>query len=442
MTTRLEKIFFYLLVFCLPFQTRHIFYQWGNSFNEWTSIYLYGTDILILAVLIFWLIRDFEKLKNLARAKFSFKKPENILGLFLLVAAFSAVTANNQGLGFYGFFKLLEFSFLFLYIRYNFQNLFSFERFWQVFIASASLQAGVAIWQFFKQKSLGLKFLAESPLSPDIPGVAKIVVLGEKIVRAYGTVPHPNILAAILILAIFGLAYLFIKQHQQLNIYRQISYGALGILLLLALFLTFSRVVTLAGLAFFAWWLVSSWRQGLCWKAIFKTIFLLFIICCFLIIFFWSYFSARYEVSNFIEGQSIGLRIFYNQIALKLIKQNPFLGIGTGNFVWAINDYKLIGDFYNRLQLWMYQPAHNIYLLVAAETGLFGLFAFLLFLFLTIRNAWRQRKDLSVYCLLFIIYCLLIIGLFDHFLWDLQQGQVLFWLFLGLLANSTYEYAS
>ncbi|MBL7053408.1 MAG: hypothetical protein ISS02_01995, partial [Candidatus Portnoybacteria bacterium] len=54
----LEKILFYLLVFCLPFQTRKIVYQWGGGFNEWTSMYLYLTDILLVSILLSWLWRN------------------------------------------------------------------------------------------------------------------------------------------------------------------------------------------------------------------------------------------------------------------------------------------------------------------------------------------------------------------------------------------------
>jgi O-antigen ligase len=93
------------------------------------------------------------------------------------------------------------------------------------------------------------------------------------------------------------------------------------------------------------------------------------------------------------------------------------------------------------LESWAYQPAHNIYLLIAAELGWPALLAFLVFLFSTIKTSWSGLKNdaLKSYWL-FVIGYLLIIGLFDHFLWDLQQGQILFWLTLGILASLSPEY--
>ncbi len=64
---KLEKLIFYLLVFCLPLQLRHIFYVWGRDFNEWQGIYLYATDFLVLALLVLWLwrIQKFSKPEKL-----------------------------------------------------------------------------------------------------------------------------------------------------------------------------------------------------------------------------------------------------------------------------------------------------------------------------------------------------------------------------------------
>ena len=90
---------------------------------------------------------------------------------------------------------------------------------------------------------------------------------------------------------------------------------------------------------------------------------------------------------------------------------------------------------------WVFQPVHNIYLLIAAETGILGLASFLTFLFFIFKKAWEKIKSLAggeriyLYSFLFIAYNFLFIGLFDHFLWDLQQGQLLFWMILGIIAG-------
>lgn len=446
----------------MPLQLRVIIYSFRPQFNEWTSAYFYATDILILAVLSLWLIR---KIKQKGQSFFDFKSAWAEVGIFLfwLVSGASLLLSNNFWLSFYSWLKLLEFGLLFLYVKYNFHN-FNLKRFWQIFAASAVFQSVVAVWQFFSQKSLGLKLLAESPLSPDISGVAKIIVNGKKIIRAYGLVPHPNILAAILILAIFGLTYLFIKNYASACNSREngnpdtdivspnagnsgfrlgagmtkkivcfSAYVFLFVLLSASLFFTFSRSVTLISASFLMVWLAVIYvRQKEFRRPAVSVVVLILAISFLLLVVYWPYVSASYDVIALGRSQAVSLRAFYIQTAWLLIKASPVLGIGQGNFVWTFAN---LGLFEN----WVYQPVHNIYFLIAAETGILGLFAFFWFLFKIIRSVYLKRKEnkdkTTLYCFLGIILFLLAIGLFDHFLWDLQQGQLILWIMLGILAS-------
>ncbi|MBU1102723.1 O-antigen ligase family protein [Patescibacteria group bacterium] len=426
---KLEKFFFYSLVFLLFFQGRFILRAFRPEFNEWTSAYLYLTDLLIAAVIFLWLIRILRK-----HAAIKVGKTEIAFFVFLGISGLSLAVSNNFWLSLYGFVKLVEFGALFLYVKNNFAQLFNLTRFWQIFVASASLQSVVAIWQFFGQKSLGIKYL-ESPLAPNLAGVAKVVVSGQNYIRAYGLMPHPNILAAVLILAIFGVAYLFIKNYQASKNWHKIIYGVALVLILVALFFTFSRAITAVGLALLIIWLSALFWRPACRRGRQKEsrrpivifIVLLFTVYCLLLIVYWPHVLARYDLNAVGQSQAFDLRVYYNNVALDFIKSSPIFGIGQGNFVWANSNLGL-------LESWMYQPTHNIYLLIAAETGLLGLLAFLAFLFFTLKSAWKNKDDLSASCLLFIVYCLLLIGFIDHFWWDIQQGQIMFWLFLGILA--------
>ncbi|OGZ33614.1 MAG: hypothetical protein A2Y98_01625 [Candidatus Portnoybacteria bacterium RBG_19FT_COMBO_36_7] len=431
----LEKIecwLFYALVFFVPLQLRIILRSFSSQFNEWTSTYLYATDILIFLILLFWLTRKIKE-KKWKIVSFQNIWVEVGLFLFLLVSGVSIFLSNNFWLSFFSWVKLVEFSLLFLYIKYNFGKLFSLQRFWQIFMVSAVVQSGLAIYQFFAQKSLGLKILAESPIAPDILGVAKIVVDGKKIVRAYGLVPHPNILAAILMLAIFGLIYLFIKNYGKLKNWQKAVYGGTLILVSVALFFTFSRSATLIGFILFAIWLaVVYWKQAACRRPIILTAILLLAICSLLLAIYRPYVSARYDTVSLGASQAVSLRVFYSEIAWQLIKGSPILGVGQGNFVWTFIQPAALED-------WIYQPVHNIYLLIAAETGILGLFAFLWFLFKITRSIYLEKKAikdrLSLYCLFSIFIFFLAIGFFDHFLWDLQQGQLMLWMGLGIIAG-------
>jgi O-antigen ligase len=430
----LEKYIFYVFIFLLPLQLRLILYGFGHQFNEWTSIYLYATDFLILAILSLWLTRTIRE-KGWRITEFKNIWIEVGLFLFLLVSGFSLFLAGKFWLGFYSWAKLVEFGLLFLYIKYNFGKLHDWLKFWQILVASAAVQSTIAIYQFFAQKSLGLKILAESPLGPDISGVAKIIVNGQKIVRAYGLVPHPNILAAILMAAIFGSVYLFIEKFGNFKNWQRAAWAGMMVLISIALFFTFSRAVTVLGLVILFCWLALIWYKNReSRKPITFVAILLLAVGILLSVVFLQYILARYDVVALGKSQAVSLRVFYAQTAWLLIKGSPFLGIGQGNFVWAFSQVAVFDN-------WIYQPVHNIYLLIAAETGILGLFAFLWFLFKIMRNIYLARKvfkdRIMLFGLLGIISFFLAVGFFDHLLWDLQQGQIIFWLFLGLLESQT-----
>ena len=318
---KIEKALFYFLVFAGFWQMRLVLTPAGRQFNEWTSFYFYATDFIIIAILILWGIRVW------GGANFNPPAPPFTRGVdaevslaqrgvgelniaivfFLIFSALSLFIAQDKALGFYRLIKLLEFVGLYFYVRYNFIKLFNWQKLWQCFIAGAVLQSLVAIAQFFTQKSLGLKFFAESPIGPNIDGAAKIVVNGVKIVRAYGLVPHPNILAAILMAAIFGIVWLWlinksvipakvvypdarragihdpgsrIKGGIMQGRIKNLLFIIIFVILSSALFFTFSRSVIVIGYFSISGWLIYLWRVKEFRKRIILIGILLFIVYC------------------------------------------------------------------------------------------------------------------------------------------------------------------
>ena len=121
-----------------------------------------------------------------------------------LVVDLLLISGDYFFIGAYQTLKFLELAILFVYVYFN---LTSFKR---ILITAGLLalsgltQSLLAVFQYFLQRSVfGSKWLGEIVLSPELPGVAKIAVDGEKIMRAYGTFPHPNILAGFLLITIF-----------------------------------------------------------------------------------------------------------------------------------------------------------------------------------------------------------------------------------------------
>ncbi|MDD5589682.1 MAG: O-antigen ligase family protein [Candidatus Portnoybacteria bacterium] len=438
MLEKAERIFFYLFVFFLPFQTRALLKSFSQPFNEWTSVSFYLTDLLVLAVIFLWIIRIIKK-----EGFLKIGKTEIVLFLFWLVGALSIFKAENSWLAIFRELKLVEFVFLFLYLKNNF-SIYSLipwkesgqariEKLALVIISSGLLQSLIAIGQFFRQKSFGLSFLDESPLASDLSGVAKISVEGSQMIRGYGLTPHPNVLAAFLVSAIFVCLYLMIGRFGK-NKLTDLGFSGALYVLMLGLAVTFSRTAILFGLlAVFVWLFYLFFKEK--YRAlILRTALVFSVILLFLTVVFWPLISNRFDSNLVLEGQAYDLRVFYNKTALEFIKHNSLLGVGIGNFVPFFMEKEKLTE------AWMYQPAHNLYLLIGSEMGILGLAVFLIFLVLVMvgfyKNAFKKPIFFGIF-LLTVSY--LLFAASDHYFWTIQQGGLMFWGLLGIMAGKSGE---
>jgi O-antigen ligase len=135
---------------------------------------------------------------------------------------------------------------------------------------------------------------------------------------------------------------------------------------------------------------------------------------------------------------SAASRITLNEGALAIIRDNPVVGIG-------LNNYTLVSPGYDQADAatWNhFAPiVHNTFLLIAAETGLLGLGAFVVFLVILLIQAWRivdQAPSDTVWVagvgILGGLAALIIHNMVDYTL--LGSGRVFtqFWLLTGLCA--------
>jgi O-antigen ligase len=327
----------------------------------------------------------------------------------------------------------------------------------RVIFASGVFQAILAIAQFYKQSSLGLKFIEAGKYLPGEPGVATFISNGEKIMRPYGSLPHPNILAGFLLLAIFCFYALWLKKEKIGPIG---PIGPIGLMLMIfALFLTFSREAILPFIfVSFAFFLMRFFQLRTLYHSeerlaagkklmILALFFVIFSILSAIVVL--PYFKTRFMNISVTE-EAIDLRFFYNKMAILMIKEKPVLGIGAGNFADYSRNYpaflRAANKSYNsggltgkEIPEWLYQPAHNIYLLIASEIGVFGALVFIIFLLVKIFKAIKpiKPKDVSeiIGPMVFLFLGFLALGLSDHFFWTLQSGGIMFWLGLALMKN-------
>ncbi len=422
MLRKLEKLVFYTLIFSIPFQTRVVLRAWGVGFNEWNAAFLYWTDLLILALLGFWGLRIVLKKGN-----FNFANYDWFLIGFLALSAVSITNAINPALGWYQFLKLTEFSLLYFYIKSAGFGFGDLKTAFGFLFASGFFQAVLAILQYIRQSDLGLRWLGETVLNPDLFNVAVFTINGEKIMRPYGTTPHPNVLALVLFMAVFIYYFFYIQKDRFLHSKPGLI---LYSILLFGFLLTFSRIIIFV-------WLVGLGLRWLILNKVFGKIAekvglrgLTFATVGVLVLFsvlFWPQVLTRLDISP--QEEAVSLRGFYNKVSFF---EKPFFGVGIDNFV---NWFKEINP---GLTPNLYQPVHNIYLLIFSETGILGLAAFLMFLFSIVKDYLKIKFSRPFhYSFLIILVSLLFLGFFDHFLWTLQQGQLMFWLIISLISSLT-----
>jgi len=395
---KLHQKFFLLLVLLLPVQLgRHFWPNWSYVIGlriDYLSPTIYLTDVLVFLILFFW-FADKLKTQN-SKGKITTKNLKLIffpisIFLFLLVNSF---LAKNQGTALYKFFKILELSFLGFYVAKNKIKLSIIHFSLSIAIIYSSL---LAIAQFIRQSSLNgiFWFLGERTFSAGTPGIAKAVVNGQLLLRPYATFPHPNALAGFLLISlILTVPYIYRKSKLLTAIYL--------LLAICVIVLTFSRSVWLVGLLIVGLTVIRS---------------------------------KHLRVLNyglvFFMGEALIQRAELNKIALQLIRQHFFAGVGLNNFIVYLPRF-----WPNPNPIYLLQPVHNIYLLILAEMGITGLLIFLYLIIKTLKNLLKIALDPSSgrgynWQLIISLLVILLTGMVDHYWLTLQQTQLLLAIVLG-----------
>lgn len=419
----LEDAAWYAFLLMLPLQTRYIFgfQSWG--FLEWNAISLYLTDIIFAFLLAFWAWHARWK-------RGSAGVVDALAALLVAAAALSIGNSTHQATSLYQWAKLVEGVTLFCYVRWYALGRFPLPYSLGAFLAGSVLQSAIAIGQYLKQHDLGLWFLGESILSPYLKGIASFYISEkEKVIRAYGTTPHPNILATYLAIAMLGYWYYAIRIIKR---ERTLLVSLLGYAVMFFAFLmTFSRTVIFGwAVVSSAAWLVMFFRSVSDRRRLAIIAMATLAMAGLFAGLYQDEIVARFTISA--DDEALTLRLYYGRQAFRTGEGGlNWSGVGIGNFVnWFM-------EAVPTLPRYLYQPVHNVYLLAYSETGILGIGAFLALLVSILWHFIRSRRaDRFLWLTAGASIALLVfIGIFDHFPWTLQQGRLLFWLVLGCAAG-------
>lgn len=404
MIERLRKVLFFALFFSFALLLgKHFWPEFSFVHGvrvDYLSPALYFSDLVIFALLLF---EVYEKLIKQEWKFFGYA----ILLAVVLASYIPFVDVPQAHI--YGSVTLLKFIFVGYVVAEHFRkediSLFLYALSFGVLIQSL-----LAIGQLILQEGLQgpFYFLGERAIYPTSVGAATFSFFGNSLLRPYGSFPHPNILAFYLFLANIFLVFSLEKSKNGIFLISSL----LGSV---ALLLTFSRVIILIYIVLLVIYFLLHSKKYLATSII--AGFILYILV----------FLSRFELGGFIRDLSYRKELF--EISTKIVADSLIFGEGLLNYYYEQIEY------HRRISPIFLQPVHNTYMIVLVQLGIFGLVAFFVLIWKTLFQLYIRIKDEVSYFDLAIAVVLLValfVGIFDHFFFTLQQGQLMMAVILGL----------
>jgi O-antigen ligase len=243
---------------------------------------------------------------------------------------------------------------------------------------------------------------------------------GESFLRAYGTLPHPNILGGFTLIFLLGPIAFFMRQKKP-------NYLALLLLIpgIALLALTFSRSAWLALIIFS---MVMVWKSRYFDRKRLAILFVSIALSFIITLFPYRELVQARTISTTSHSEEFSLigRAWLNGEAVKMIQEYPLSGVGIGAFILELA--RRAGEGY------VIEPAHNIFLLAGAELGIPGLLL-VIALFVSFANRLLKTHEPNVILAGAVLTGLGVISLFDHYLWTLAPGRLMLGLAIGLFAG-------
>lgn len=414
----LHRRLFILLLALLPTQLGwHFWPAWASILGrkiDYLSPTVFLTDLILIGMLATWAVPAFIWTRTVFVNGISRRILLGMLSVAVLIAI-NIWASVSPAVAIYKWIKVIEFAGLGFYILQTRPALRSVVGALSIGVLYSSL---LAVAQFALQHSVGgvFRWLGERTFAFDTPGIARFNICFSflsactLVLRPYATFPHPNVLGGFLAAALPLIGFLFVTDTAQKK--RGITALYFWLVMIsgcIVLVLTFSRsawVMAAVGLiALSVVYGVNGPKRNrrnlsliMVSAAVVGALILLGIL-------------FRPSAAD----ESVMRRVELNNAALYMWQRSPFIGLGLGNFLVALPDYDV------SRQINFLQPVHNIYLLILAETGIVGL---MLFLWSIMKSTWTTS-----------LVCLLFLGLVDHYLITLQQGQLLFTVVFALAVS-------
>jgi putative inorganic carbon (HCO3(-)) transporter len=410
------------VIFAGPLDLSKRFMPFPHFGGEW-AVRIEATDIFIALLVAYW-AADFSR----GRVK-SVRVPNPAVwwGAMTALAVLLLPLVFYRTLAVYEIIRMLKMILLAVVLANEVARTKQVEYVVAALFAGALIQSVYGIMQRFAGLNLPLEKLGQlSQTTTEQIGIQTASRVGAML-------GHPNMLAAYLILILpLACAILFGQAHVRLK--------ALGMATLLlgsmTLVLTLSRAAWFgysAGLALCM--AVSFLHPRLRYQALPLRVVAIVALAAIGLLLSGQIIS-KFTLSN---PWSVDARWKWLEIAWKMIKAHPILGVGLNGYTFVFDNYDTSGIPWGDMR----PPVHNIYALTWAEQGIIGLFLFaatiLSIMKLGIKNlACKDNLMLAVGLGLWAGLCAVLVqGLAD---WTLRSNAVMrtFWTSIGVMTAIYY----
>ncbi|PCI77385.1 hypothetical protein COB21_03205 [Candidatus Aerophobetes bacterium] len=379
---------------------------------------LHVTEIALLLTGLYLTLKKTGYVKNLT------KQPTLFLVLFAAVAILS-IALSPCKLFFFPYFtviSLLALTVAFDQISTHFNAYKTFALFVvATLIILGTFEAGVCILQFLYQKSVGLRVFGEQKLYVDkdfaiatfpinqalrsfLALFSPVLETRMAVLRSYGTMNHPNIIAGFLLLTSITTLNAYITNALK---GKRPALIASFFLQVLGLLFTFSRggligfIVATIALLF-----LTINRSSFSIKQLFmqhkKVVFSFSLALIAMNIALVPFYKARAGLvhQTAFTKEVDSYRLLFIKQAWLATANKPLLGNGYGCFTFFPAPY--LAHVKNTPATAMYPDfsvtrdrPHNVFLMISGETGLIGLLLFLTFFSTIFYHSWKVRKFLN-----------------------------------------------
>lgn len=377
-------------------------------------------DIPLLGIFILTIISSLWKENDIA---FRFDALDMSLAAYLCILLVTTVFSESLDFSLYELIRQIKLFLLYLFAKTFFSKQIGFS----TLIISISfivlIQGIVGYFQYFTGQTI-------SGLNAEVSDLNEIA---SGVYRVAGTFGHPGILSQFLnsILGVLLVASFNYKGYKK-NIIL-VFYMLGGVIILTSLART---GIAMFGIILFLTILLNTKLNAYKLGKAKKVLLILGPVIIFigLIIAFFDVIILRFTTA---QDVSLNIRFYLADIAFNMIENNPLTGVGLNAFTNVMKHYDHTG-----VSGYFMFPVHNIYLLTAAETGLFGLLAFIIvmcvFLYTGIQIVRKGKVLLArqiAFCAVSGLVVIYLSGLLG-WSWRLDCLQVVFYLLLALVASA------